>query len=179
MSVLPAGSIAAGAPAAAAAAAAAVPAFNPPSLEVAEYTYPVFKRADMKVGKYYVMSLYDSPRAGSIVKVTKVVPIALSPRGYGYAAISVQEESGGILPPQTTGAFKFFEYRIPPNSINFPNSEEPNEPLEGNAIRAHTEKRRNYRQKESNRLSKERFYTRRGRKARKTRKSSKSRKNRR
>ena len=170
---IPAGSApaaaAATATAATGAAATAIPAFNPPSLNVNEYTASVWRRIDLKPGKYYVMSLYDSPSPGSIVKVTKVTPF---PPGtpyvsHGNAKVEVQEDSGTILPQTTTMPFKFFEYRIPPKNIPIPNENEPSEPLfNNNAIRVRQAAHREYKLSKSVKPSKAQFYSRRGRRQR-------------
>lgn len=174
---LPAGS----APAAAGASAAAAPAFNPPSLDVNDYTVSVWRRIDLKPGKYYVMALFDSPRTGSIVKVTKVTPFPpgtpyVSP---GSAKVEVQEESGTILPQTTTMGYKFFEYRIPPKNIPIPNEMEPSEPLtNANAIRARNLAHRQYQETESYKQSKAKYYTRRSRRNKKaSRRMRRSRRN--
>jgi hypothetical protein len=180
MSVLPAGSVAASA-----SVAAAVPTFNPPSHERRDYSARVFYRKDVKVGKYYVMTQklaggYSNPEYGTIVKVTRVEPVPMSAGSYipyGFASITVEEESGSILPPRTTAAYDFYEYRMSPNNIPIPNSLEPNEPLINNAARnAHKKKLRNYQLEQAEARSRARFYTRRGRKAQRRSRRSKNRK---
>ena len=159
---------------------AAVPAFNPPSRELQDYSARVFYRKDIKAGKYYVMNMRMMPHFAAIVKVTQVEPVPMSAGQYippGYAKITVMEETGSILEPRTTAPYDFYEYRMSPNSIPIPNSLEPNEPLINNAARnAHQQKIRNYQLKESERQSRARFYTRRGRKAQRRSRRSKSRK---
>jgi hypothetical protein len=154
-------------------ASAAAPAFNPPSLDVNDYTASVWNRIDLKPGKYYVMSFWDSPSHGSIVKVTKVTPFPpgtpyVSP---GSAKVEVQEDSGTILPQTTTMAYKyFFEYRIPPKNIPIPNEMEPSEPLtNANAIRTRNLAHRQYQERESYTQSKAKYYTRRSRRNKKNR----------
>ena len=164
---LPAGS--APAAAGASAAARAAPAFNPPSRDVNDSTGSVWRHIDLKPGKYYVMSMYDSPTSGSIVKVTKVTPL---PPGTPYATpgsakVEVQDESGTDLSPQLIFAYKyFFEYRIPPKNIPIPNAMEPNEPLNNNnARRLYNNRIREFQSRESEKQSKAKYYTRRGRRS--------------